>query len=262
MLLRVRSLLFHVAFYATLIALMILGLPVLALGRGAVLRLAQLWARVSLALLAGIAGTRIEWRGLDHVPPGASIVAAKHQSFLEIIAFISRFPDFTFVLKRELTRIPLFGWYIAGCGQIAIDRASGRAALKQVSVAARAVLAEDRHLFIFPEGTRRRPGAPPDYKAGVALVYGETGVPCVPVALDTGLYWGRRSLLRRPGTAVIEFLPAIAPGRPRQAFMADLETSIEAASTRLLATALAVDPRLAAAAERHPASPAAAAVSN
>ena len=240
-----RSAVFNLLFYLLLVAMMVLGLPVLACGRRRVAAWSNLWARASLLLLRVVCGTRVEFRGRDRIPAGALIVAAKHQSFLDIIALVSVFPDFTFVLKRELARIPVFGWYLAASRQVAIDRTRGRAALAKVADEAASVLGEGRRLFIFPEGTRRAPGAEPDYKSGVAFIYAKAGVPCLPVALDSGLFWPRRSFLRRPGTAVIEFLDPLPPGLPRPAFQHALQDRLEAATAVLIAEALAADPALA-----------------
>ncbi len=240
-----RSALFNVLFYLNLLALMVLGLPGLVRGRQGVMRQSARWGRSSLWLLRVICGMHVEFRGLHHVPQGAMIVAAKHQSFWEVFAFLTIFPDFTYVLKRELARIPLFGLY-ARCGeQIAIDRARGRAALAQVSQQARKVLADGRQLLIFPEGTRRAPGAEPQYKFGVAFIYTETGALCLPVALNSGLFWPRRSFLRRPGTVLVEFLEPIRPGLDKAAFLKDLQARIEEASARLMQESLACDPTLA-----------------
>ncbi len=230
-----RSSLFNILFYLNLFALMVLGLPTLLMGRHAIMALSGLWGRMSLWLLRVICGTRVEFRGLDNIPPGGLIVASKHQSFWEVFALMTIFPDFTYVLKQELVRIPLFGLYISRGQQIAIDRAKGRTALAQVSEKARQILADDRQLLIFPEGTRRQPGAEPQYKFGVAFIYAETGARCLPVALNSGLFWPRRSFLRRPGTVVLEFLPVIEPGLSRADFHRLLEERIETASNRLLA---------------------------
>ena len=244
--LALRSAVFNVLFYAYLIALMVFGLPTVLFGYRGVLRLANVWAKGSLWLLRVVCGTRVVFRGLGNIPAEPCILAAKHQSFLEIIALCSMFPDFTFVLKRELTRIPVFGWYLGRSGQIAVDRGQGRAALQQVSRGARAVLDAGRQVFIFPEGTRRAPGDPAVYKAGISFVYSETGASCLPVAVNSGLFWPRESFLRRPGTAVIEFLPVIPPGLPRQVFQARMSEGVEAASARLMAEAVQADPKLAA----------------
>jgi 1-acyl-sn-glycerol-3-phosphate acyltransferase len=239
-----RSLLFNVAFYFNLIVLMILGLPVLFVGRRGVFALARLWGRSSLWLLENICGLKVEFRGLQNIPRGGYIIASKHQSILETFALLLHAPDFAYVLKRELTFIPFFGWYLKGAEQIGIDRSSGRSAVSILSDRATAVLNAGRQIFIFPEGTRRVPGAPPQYKFGVAKLYEDTGAPCLPVALNTGLFWGRRGFLRRAGVAVIEYLPPIGPGLTRDAFIATLQSSIEAQCNRLNADALAKDPSL------------------
>ena len=239
-----RSALFNVLFYLNLVVQMIVGLPTILFGHRAILRLATIWARSSLWLLRVICGTRVEFRGLDRVTPGSLIVAAKHQSFLDVIALLTIFAQSTFVLKRQLTRIPLFGLYLSCSGQIAIDRARGRSALAQAGRGAAEALAEGRQFLIFPEGTRRPPGAEPQYKYGVAVIYDETRVPCLPVALNSGLFWPRRSFLRRPGTVVVELLEPIGPGLDKAAFLSLLRDRIETASDRLLDEATRRDPQL------------------
>ena len=239
-----RSVIFNVLFYLNLLALMVLGLPWLSRGRSAVMLQSGRWGRSSLWLLRVVCGLHVEFRGLHHVPKGGLIVASKHQSFWEVFAFLTIFPDFTYVLKGELARIPLFGLYAKAGQQIAIDRARGRAALAQVSEQARGVLADGRQLLIFPEGTRRPPGAPPQYKFGVAHIYGETGARCLPVALNSGLFWPRRSFIRRPGTVLVEFLEPIEPGLDRASFSRELESRIEIATARLTAEAVGRDPSL------------------
>jgi 1-acyl-sn-glycerol-3-phosphate acyltransferase len=239
-----RSLVFNVVFYANLIILMIFGLPVLLAGRHGVFALARVWGASSLWLLEKICGLKLEFRGLENIPQGGYIIAAKHQSILETFALLLHAPDFAYVLKRELTLIPFFGWYLIGGEQIAIDRAAGRSAVSIVSERAGAVLRSGRQVFIFPEGTRRPAGAPAQYKFGVAKLYEDTGAPCLPVALNTGLFWGRRGFRRRPGVAVIEYLAPIAPGLERKAFMGKLQSTIEIACDRLNADALARDSSL------------------
>jgi 1-acyl-sn-glycerol-3-phosphate acyltransferase len=241
-----RSLLFNALFYLNLVVLMIVGLPTMLFGRKAVFALARLWGAISVWLLEAICGLKLEYRGLDNIPPGAVLIAAKHQSFLETFALLKYAPDFAIILKRQLTYVPLFGLYLIVSQQISIDRARGRQALQQIAAGAKGVFAAGRQVFIYPEGTRRAPGAPPKYKQGVSVLYTETGVPCLPVALNTGLFWGRRGFLRRPGVAVIEYLPVIAPGLDRDAFGERLAATIETACARLNAEALARDPSLAA----------------
>ena len=239
-----RSTIFNVLFYLNLLVLMVFGLPMLVGGRHAVMRLSRLWGRSSLWLLRVICGMHVEFRGLDRIPPGGLIVASKHHSFWEVFALLTIFPDFTYVLKRELARIPLFGFYVSRGEQIAIDRAKGRAALAQVSEKAVQVLGEGRQLLIFPEGTRRPPGAPAEYKFGVAYIYSETGCRCLPVALNSGLFWPRRSFMRRPGTVLVEFLEPIEPGIDKAVFLKELQARIETATARLIDEAMMRDPTL------------------
>jgi len=132
--------------------------------------------------------------------------------------------------------IPLFGWYMRKAGLIAIDRSAGMAALARMTARAKKTLAgaRPRQLVVFPEGTRRPPGAQPDYKPGIAYLYGKAGVACVPMALNSGLFWPRRSLRRLPGTIVVEILDPIPPGLDKDTFFTRLQSVIEAASTRLL----------------------------
>jgi 1-acyl-sn-glycerol-3-phosphate acyltransferase len=240
-----RSLAYNVAFYVNIIVLMIVGLPLVLLGRRGVFFMARLWSGSSLWLLRTICNLRVEYRGVENIPEGGYILAAKHESLLETFALLPNARDFAIILKRQLVFIPLFGLYLVGARQIAIDRSRGRAALTQIVAQACEVLGAGRQIIIYPEGTRRPPGAPPRYKHGVAAIYAETGAPCVPVALNTGLFWGRRGFARRSGVTVIEYLPPIPPGLDRDAFADRLEAAIEAACTRLNAEAVAADPRLA-----------------
>ena len=240
-----RSILFNILFYINLVGLMLLGLPCLLMNRHAAIGMARQWGKNSVWLLKHVCHLRVEFAGLENIPEGAAIMCAKHQSILETFALIIPIDDFTYIVKRELTFIPLFGWYLWGTEQLAINRKKGSSALNQVATLAREILPQGRKLFIFPEGTRRPAGAPPDYKFGATYLYAETGVPCLPVALDAGLFWPRRSFLRRPGVLTIEFLPIIEPGLSRQEFAALLQERIETATNRLMAAAIARDPSLA-----------------
>src|SRR5471030_1156559 len=181
--LTLRSLVFNILFYINLIFLMIVGLPTLLAGRHGVFALARVWGVSSLWLLEKICGLKVEFRGLENIPQGGYIIASKHQSILETFALLKYAPDFAFVLKRQLIFVPLFGLYLLGAQQIDIDRSRGRNAMAQISKRAGEVLASGRQVFIFPEGTRRPPGAPPVYKHGVATLYSDIGATCLPVAL-------------------------------------------------------------------------------
>ena len=229
-----RSLLFNLAFYLNLGVLLIGAFLALVLPRRAVLDMAKLWGRTSVWLLRVICGTRVEFRGLEKLPKGALIVAAKHQSTWETFALLRLFDDFTFIVKRELMWIPIFGWCMAKGRMIPVDRGAGSQALGAMTKRAREEIRTGRQLIIFPEGTRRPPGAEPRYKFGVAHLYAEVGVPCVPVALNSGLFWPRRAFLRLPGTIVVEFLDPIPPGLDKDVFFKRLQTDIETATARLI----------------------------
>jgi 1-acyl-sn-glycerol-3-phosphate acyltransferase len=239
-----RSLIFHAAFYLTTTVLAIAGLPVLLLDRRRVQDYAKFWTGLSIWLLEKICKTKIVFRGLENLPRGACIIAAKHQSALETLALTTRASDFSYILKRELTAIPVFGWYLKGAGQLAIDRSKRGHALPDLSRQAREAITQGRQIIIFPEGTRKAAGGPPEYKSGVAHLYIETGAVCVPAALNAGLFWPRRSLSIHPGTVTIAFLEPIEPGLDKQSFMQLLESRIETATAKLIDDALIADPSL------------------
>ncbi len=232
-----RSLLYAAGFHAWTLALSVLYLPLLALPRPVMVAAARLWLRGVMAWMRATVGLSFEVRGREHLPAGPVIVAAKHQSAFETFAFHLILDDPAYVLKRELTWIPFFGWYLGKSGVIAIDRAAGVQALKAMVRGGEAAKAQGRPVVIFPEGTRTPPGSRQPYHSGVAMLYGGLGLPVVPVALNSGLFWRRRGFTKRPGVVTVEFLPAIAPGLDRKRFMAELESRIEAATDRLVAEA-------------------------
>ncbi len=240
----VRSLLFNAAFYVLTVACLILPLPVyFILPQGFAMWVVRTWARAGIWLLAALAGTRLEIRGRVNIPSGAAIVAAKHQSMFETFALAPQFPNPAFVVKSQLKWIPIFGQYTVKAGMIHVDRSAGMSALRHLAARSRTEIGKGRHVVIFPEGTRRPPGAPPDYHPGVAHLYRALGVPVVPVALNSGLVWPRRKFLRYPGTIVIEFLPAIPPGLDPRRFMERLQVDIETASDRLMIEAASARPQ-------------------
>jgi 1-acyl-sn-glycerol-3-phosphate acyltransferase len=231
-----RSLLFNALFYLNLLAHMLAALPTLLLPYPVLRAFIRSYARTSLWLLRVVCGTQVTWRGTENIPPGACIIACKHQSAWETFALYAVLEDPIYILKRELMWIPLFGWYMWKAGLIPIDRSAGMAALARMTARAQRALAgpRPRQLVIFPEGTRRRPGAAPTYKPGIVYLYARLGLPCVPTALNSGLFWPRRSLARLPGTISVEFLPPIAPGLDRARFLPRLQDAIETASARLV----------------------------
>ena len=242
--LTLRSVCFNLVFYVNLIVLMLLGLPMMIFGRRGVFFMARLWASTSLWWLRWICNLRVDYRGVENIPAGGYILASKHQSFLETFALLKYTPDFAIILKRQLMYIPVFGLYLVAAQQIGIDRSRGQSALGQIIRKAGAVIRAGRQVYIYPEGTRRPPGAAPTYKFGVAALYTATRAPCLPVAVNTGLFWGRRGFMRRPGTAVIEFLPAIEPGLRRDEFSSELLNRIESACRRLNHEAVELNPAL------------------
>lgn len=229
-----RAGLFNFAFFAWTAAICLTLWPAILLGRPAMAWCADLWSRIALALLAGTVGLRHRVSGLHNLPDGPAILASKHQSAWDTIVFFRILDaDPVYVLKRELTWIPILGWYLRRVGMVPVDRKGGAAALRQMIAAAREVLAQGRRIVIFPEGTRTAPGARHPYHPGAAALYAATEVPVVPVALDSGRYWPRRGFLKHPGTITLRLLPPIAPGLDRRAFVAELERRIEEACATL-----------------------------
>ncbi len=239
MLILLRSILFNIAFYLNTVFWLIVALPAFFMPYRVVIWIAKSWGRVNLVLLRLIAGIDVEWRGVEKIPSGPLIVAAKHQSAWETFALLTLFDNPLFILKRELQWIPVFGWLLIKGRMVAIDRRRGKEALAAMNERARVELADGRQVIIFPEGTRRPAGAEPRYKFGVAHIYEAEGVPCLPVALNSGLFWPRRSVLRRPGTVVVDILDPIPPGQNKEAFFARVQETIETATNRLIAQAQA-----------------------
>lgn len=230
----VRSALFVALFYLWSAGVAILCTPLLAGPPGPILGMFRFWSAGILKLLL-ICGVRVEVRGREHAPAGAALVAPKHQCMLDVFAQFSVLPASAFVMKRELMWIPWFGWYAARVRSIVIRREDQAAALKKLVREAKDRFAEGRQVVIFPEGTRTAPGAPGEYKPGVAALYREIEVPVHPVATNSGVHWPAHGFRRKPGTIVFEYLEPIPPGLKRAEFMRLLKERIETASARLLA---------------------------
>jgi 1-acyl-sn-glycerol-3-phosphate acyltransferase len=230
-----RSLLFNVVFYINISVRMIVALPTILLPYSFLLGVLRRYAGSTLWFLRVICGIDVEWRGREKLPQGACIVACKHQSVWETFALFMVLPDPTYVLKRELMQLPLFGWLATKARMIPIDRGSHAKALTGMLAAARREAARGRQIVIFPEGTRRLPGAKPHYLPGAAFLYADLGLPCVPIALNSGLFWPRHSWLRRPGTVVAEVLDPIPAGLDKREFLTRLQSAIEQATARLVA---------------------------
>lgn len=239
-----RSLMYNVLFYLLLVFWILVGLPTFLMPRWGVLNIAKYWARSSIWLMRVVCGTRIEYRGLEKIPSGPLIVASKHQSMWETFALLQFFEQPLYILKRELLWIPFFGWYLSKADMIGVNRTAGGRQLLDMMRRAREAVQRGRQLIIFPEGTRTAVDAPPHYKNGVGLIYAGCKAPCIPVALNSGLFWPRRTFLRYPGTLVVEFLDPLPPGLPRDEFVARVSTIIEQASRRLIDTARAEQAQL------------------
>jgi 1-acyl-sn-glycerol-3-phosphate acyltransferase len=230
----IRSLLLMVWTWGSVLIVGTLGAPFVFLSPLGGARVMEAWAKAMRFGTKWIGGITYEVRGLEHLPEGPIMIAAKHQSVLDTImpTLFTNMP--VYVLKQELLNLPIFGWYCRKAGLIAIDRSGHMSALKALVAQAKERMDQGRPIIIFPEGTRQTIGAAPDYKPGVAAIYMLLGVPCVPLALNTGTSWPAKGIWRYPGKVVFEFLPVIPPGLKRGPFMELLESRIEGASQALL----------------------------
>jgi 1-acyl-sn-glycerol-3-phosphate acyltransferase len=232
------SLLYALAFYVTTALFLVLGIWLLVAPRGWAMQGLLLHGRACTWLLKVICGTTFEVRGQSRIPEGGCLVVAKHQSAWDTFALLPLFRDPAVVLKDELKLIPVYGWFCVKFAHILVKREKAVLALRSLIRDGQARIADRRQILIFPEGTRRAPGAPPDYKPGYVALYEALGVPCIPLALNSGLFWPRRSLMRYPGKIVVEILEPVAPGLPRAEFRRRIEGEIETATARLVAEAL------------------------
>ena len=230
-----RSLAFAVLANLWTWSLVVLYLPLLALPRLQLQWWAAQWCRGIVWLARVVCGIRYRVVGRENLPPGPVLLAAKHQSAYDGVIFHLLLDDPVFVLKRELLQIPMFGLYLKAMGNIGIDRSAGVRALRTMLPAVAARLSAGSQVIVFPEGTRVAPGVQVPYQPGVAALYQRIDVPMIPVALNSGVRWGRRSLRKRPGLITIEFLPAMPRGLARDAFLKELATRIDDATRRLCA---------------------------
>jgi 1-acyl-sn-glycerol-3-phosphate acyltransferase len=235
----VRSFVFAVVYYIVTALFLLLGSWLLFAPRLWAMKGLALHAATATWLLDKICGTKLEVRGRENLPAEACLVVSKHQSMWDTFALIPLLHDPAIVLKDELKYIPLYGWFCVKFEHILVKRDRAAVALKAMLKDAKDRAAEGRHILIFPEGTRSAPGAAPDYKPGYVALYESLGLPAVPLALNSGLFWPRRSNLRYPGTIVVEFLAPLPPGLPRAEFRRRIEAALEEASGRLIAEAAA-----------------------
>tara|TARA_B100000686_G_scaffold354853_1_gene467702 strand:+ start:949 stop:1683 length:735 start_codon:yes stop_codon:yes gene_type:complete len=233
----IRNLLFNLLFFfGSLFLSLILIWTILLPQKWTIKIIRNVYFRSVMYLEKYVLGLDYELVGLENLPDEPFILAAKHQSAYETLKLPYLFEDVAIVLKRELTWIPLWGMYPPAMGMIPIDRGSAKVAMKSILKGAERILNEEhRPLLIFPQGTRTAVGEQRKYKIGIARIYEKVNRPVVPVALNSGLYWGKNKFWKRSGCVTLKFLPPIQPGLDQKAFMERLETAIETESQMLLA---------------------------
>lgn len=229
-----RSLLFNLVFFTSTAGMAVVSLPILLMPRRITLLMMRVYSRMVALEMRWILGLRVQVLGAEHIPPGPVIIASKHQSAFDTIFWLGQLPGACYVLKKELLRIPIWGWHARRAQMIAVDRDDGARALRGMVREAQARVAEGRQLVIYPEGTRAAPGARLPYQPGVAALAAATHLPVIPVATNSGLFWGRRAFMKRPGVLTVSILPALPADLRRAEFMARLESAIEEETARLL----------------------------
>ncbi|MDG2243252.1 MAG: lysophospholipid acyltransferase family protein [Rhodospirillaceae bacterium] len=228
----IRSLLYLVVFLPWTLTVAVVGLPFLVTRQSA-LGVIRFWSRGITILARWLIDVRFEIRGQQHLPDGPCIVAAQHQSAFETYILFMLFEYPVFILKESLQWIPLVGWYIKRAGLVTINRSGGASAMRHILKGADAAINNGESILIFPEGTRTAPGQRKEYKPGIVALYNHCQAPLIPMALNTGLIWGKTRLKKLPGTIVFEFLPAIPAGLRRDEFLAELRKRLETASGAL-----------------------------
>ena len=227
----IKGLIFSLLFYGMTVVMAIVGLPLLLLPQAVTFFWQGLWARLMMVLLAALCGVTSRIEG--DIPHQQVIYAVKHQSAWETIVLLAYLNQPVTVMKRSLLMIPLFGLYLARFGVMGIDRGKGKAALKRMIRISQKAASTGRHLLIFPQGTRLAPDAYQPYHSGLYALYSATGLPVVPVALNSGYFWPRDSISKTPGQITVRLLPLIPPGLTRQELMAKVEAAIETESRQL-----------------------------
>lgn len=229
-----RSIVFVIWFYITMAFWGLAYMPAVLMGHDRFIWIAMRgWGKSTIWGLRWIMGVTITFEGLEHLPTGAALIASKHQTTLDTVLPAQFVSEPVFVVKKELIKMPIFGFYMK-TGMIPVDREAHAKALKDMLRASRGVIAKGRQIVIYPEGTRQELGAPTDYKPGIAALYKDLGLPVTPIALNTGLVWRPSGIMRNPGHVTIKILPPIPAGLPREEFMRELERVIETESEALL----------------------------
>ena len=245
-----RTLLFNVLFYVTFIVMAVVLAPIMLLPQRHIWFIPRLWAGASLWLHRIICGIGEEIHGVENIPDGGFLVACKHQSTWETLRLVTLFPKPAFVFKQQLRWAPLFGWYLIKFGQIPVNRGQRSKGLQAMAAIAAERIDQGYQVIIFPEGTRRPPLAEPKYKYGVTYLYDKLNTPCLPIAVNSGLFWPRRTIAHRQGVVTMKILPPIPPGHDAETFQAELQDVIESAVAEMNADAIRQYPAVAAAVNR------------
>ena len=223
-----RSALFNVVFFGVTFLLTVTATVARVVAPRYVIDVVVLWARTLVAATRLICGIRLNVSGIEHIPPGAALIASRHQSAFDTFVWLTLLPRCCYVFKNDLLRIPLFGSLMTATGMIVIDRGAGGAAIRALLRQADRAIKERRQIVIFPEGTRSEPGRPGVLQSGIAALASHTGLPVIPVATDSGYFWGRRSFQKRKGTIRIVIGQPIPPRTERKALMRALEDGMGA----------------------------------
>ncbi len=229
----IRSLIFNIYLFGGTAIIAIILLLLMPFSSQEMRKGSQFWTRYVMWGMRVINGITYEVRGLENLPENGAIIACKHQSAWDTAIFVNLRISTAYIMKKELVSIPFYGWYVKRSGHIAVDRAAGASALKGMVKDVKESLANGRNVVIFPEGTRAMSGTPGTYQPGVAAIYTQTKQPVIPAAVNSGLFWGRRSFLKKPGKIILEIMPPIEPGLKRKEFMEVLEKTIEDKTTEL-----------------------------
>ena len=229
----IRSLVFSILFYGFFAVSAVAAAVISIVSPKSLPPFARFWSRTWLSLYRGICGVSYEVRGMENVPKGGCLLAMKHQSVWDTCALFAIFDRPVYVLKSELMFIPFFGWALARLGCIPVKRGTGKSALDTMVRGTGIALTQNKQVVIFPEGTRTLVGQAASYKTGISHLYTALEVACVPVALNSGALWPRRTFLRPPGTIIVEVLSPISPGFGRKEMFDLMVDKIEGASERL-----------------------------
>lgn len=234
-----RTVIYSILATVFFVVVTILSSPILLFPSDKTRYMLRFWAGADLVILRWTVGQRVRILHPENIPTGPALVGAKHQAEWETMALVPMLPKGVIILKKELLKIPLYGWYAKHYGMIPVDRDAGASALKQLAIDGQKAMATGKQIVIFPEGTRRPLGAPPDYKPGAIFLYDKLNVPLVPVALNSGVFWPRGAYVKYPGTITVSFLPPIPPGLPKAEVKARLVEAVETETARLVTEAQA-----------------------